>query len=313
MNKSMKFIFLSAMLCLAMLAAASQAAPNTASGDEESDKAALVSMLVNEARRAEVDPELVLAVAKVESDFDPLALSHAGARGLMQILPRTGKQLFGVEAPALYEPETNVRLGVAYLRQLLDTYHGQTDIALSHYNGGSGVRLADGQLRVIPATRKYVAKVQRYRALFRLQAPAYSADLPLETQAERYKTLKLTGGAKAAAPTPAVVRTAVDKPEHAPSLTTLSPARRGRIDSGAGAALDDFADPDSMLMKKMARLPQPAVPASDTTRAAVRDHAAERLAVLTPRRQQVVSQLRQLQARNESRELVPQVASSEQP
>jgi hypothetical protein len=111
---------------------------------------------------------LVLAIAKVESDFNPSALSHAGAKGVMQIMPATAKNGFQVEGHELFNARVNIRVGVAFIKQLIEQYAGQVDIALSHYNGGSRVRRPDGELGVIPATRAYVNKVnmhaQRYQS-----------------------------------------------------------------------------------------------------------------------------------------------------
>ena len=128
-------------------------------------QAELSRMLVREAIATGVEPELALAVAKVESNFDPEALSHAGARGIMQIMPATARDEFGIPRYRLYDPQTNIRIGVRYLRQLLDQY-GDEALALSHYNGGSRVRRQDGTLAVIPATRDYVNKVQAQKARY---------------------------------------------------------------------------------------------------------------------------------------------------
>jgi hypothetical protein len=124
-------------------------------------------MVVDEALRTGVQPELVLAVARVESNFATRALSHAGARGVMQIMPNTALGEFGVEAHRLYDPATNIRIGTQYLKQLLHQYDGREDLALSHYNGGSAVRRADGTFRVIPATRDYVNRVLAHKARYK--------------------------------------------------------------------------------------------------------------------------------------------------
>ncbi|MDY6920337.1 MAG: lytic transglycosylase domain-containing protein [Pseudomonadota bacterium] len=122
-------------------------------------------LIVEEALRQDVAPELALAVARVESNFNANARSHAGARGVMQIMPATALGEFGVQAHRLYEPELNIRIGIQYLRQLLDRYDQDEALALSHYNGGSRVRRSDGSLAVIPYTRSYVNNVlaQKHR------------------------------------------------------------------------------------------------------------------------------------------------------
>lgn len=118
-------------------------------------------MVVEEAsRHPVVPPSLALAVAEAESDFVADAESVAGARGVMQIMPATGRGVFGVEPDALWEPRLNVRLGVRFLGDLIERYGGRWDLALSHYNGGSAVG-SGRAARVIPATRRYVEKVLR--------------------------------------------------------------------------------------------------------------------------------------------------------
>jgi soluble lytic murein transglycosylase-like protein len=119
----------------------------------------LAHTLVAEARRHDLDPRLVLAVVHVESRYDTYAVSNMDAMGLMQILPSTGEWLapqVGVEwqgPQTLFDPISNVRLGVAYLRMLLDRYDGNLSAALVAYNWGPGH--VDGRLReggALPAT-----------------------------------------------------------------------------------------------------------------------------------------------------------------
>jgi len=127
---------------------------------------AIRAMVVAEALDLGLPVALALAVAHAESNFDPRALSHKGARGVMQIMPATARGEYGVQAELLWRPRVNIRLGIHFLRRLIARYHGRIDLALSYYNGGSAV----GDLpnaRVIPATRAYVKRVKilhkRYR------------------------------------------------------------------------------------------------------------------------------------------------------
>ncbi|WP_339721988.1 lytic transglycosylase domain-containing protein [uncultured Paraglaciecola sp.] len=115
--------------------------------------------IISEANRQNITPSLALAIAKVESNFNPNALSYAGAKGVMQIMPRTAEQAFGVPRERLFEPDVNIKIGVKFIKQLLERYNNRLDIALSHYNGGSGVKNSQGELRVMPATQGYVDKV----------------------------------------------------------------------------------------------------------------------------------------------------------
>lgn len=121
-------------------------------------------MVATEAQRAGIPASLALAVAKVESNFNPRALSSAGARGVMQIMPKTGRDLYGVEPDQLWNAELNIRLGVDFLKNLHGRY-GRWDLALSHYNGGSRVGTPPNA-RVIPATRKYVDSVLAWHRRF---------------------------------------------------------------------------------------------------------------------------------------------------
>jgi soluble lytic murein transglycosylase-like protein len=109
--------------------------------DHEIDR--LARAIVDEARAHGFPPELVLAVIEVESGFDPFAVSPVGALGLMQVLPSTGVELasrLGLPwhgPQTLFEPVANVRLGIAYLRELADRY-GDVRVALAAYNWGPG-------------------------------------------------------------------------------------------------------------------------------------------------------------------------------
>jgi soluble lytic murein transglycosylase-like protein len=103
----------------------------------------LALTIVSEARRHRMDPALVLAVMHVESRYDAFAVSSKDAMGLMQIIPSTGEELaaqLGIrwKGPnTLFDPTTNVRIGVAYLQQLRDRY-GNLSTALAAYNWGPG-------------------------------------------------------------------------------------------------------------------------------------------------------------------------------
>jgi soluble lytic murein transglycosylase-like protein len=99
----------------------------------------------------------VRAVVQVESAFNPYALSPKGAQGLMQLMPATARQ-FGVTNA--YNPAQNVKAGVAYLRQLLDRYGGNEELALAAYNAGPGAVAKYGE-RVPPyrETRNYVTRI----------------------------------------------------------------------------------------------------------------------------------------------------------
>lgn len=128
----------------------------------------IAELVRQEAPKFGVPVPLALAVAKVESNFNPRAQSSAGARGVMQIMPATARDEYGISAERLWQPRINVRLGLHFLKRLLIRYSGRTDLALSYYNGGS--RVGDlPHARVIPATRRYVHQVQRLQRSYARQ------------------------------------------------------------------------------------------------------------------------------------------------
>ncbi|MBT4052074.1 MAG: lytic transglycosylase domain-containing protein [Bacteroidetes Order II. Incertae sedis bacterium] len=81
---------------------------------------------------------VIAAVVKCESDWDPMARSHADARGLMQVLPSTALGEFGVASHHLWDPSINVLVGTAYLRWLFDRYRGDWSSVIAAYNAGPG-------------------------------------------------------------------------------------------------------------------------------------------------------------------------------
>lgn len=86
--------------------------------------------------RGQIDPYFLAALIRQESGFDRYARSHAGALGLMQLMPRTARQLARVSKKQLFWPKVNVRLGVKYLQNLLDRFDGDAELALAAYNAG---------------------------------------------------------------------------------------------------------------------------------------------------------------------------------
>jgi soluble lytic murein transglycosylase-like protein len=112
------------------------------------------------AKRHGVDPNLVHAVIRAESAYRSRAKSHAGACGLMQLMPATAKR-FGVRD--IWDPEQNIEGGVAYLRFLQDLFAGDIRLALAAYNAGEGAVAKYGN-RIPPyrETQTYVRRVLGY-------------------------------------------------------------------------------------------------------------------------------------------------------
>lgn len=114
-------------------------------------------------RQHQLHPALIRAVIKAESDFDPMAVSRAGAVGLMQLMPQTAVRM---DVRDLYDPEDNIGGGTKYLRQLLDRFRGNLPLALAAYNAGEHVVDRYRALPPIDETRQYVRKVLRYYRTF---------------------------------------------------------------------------------------------------------------------------------------------------
>jgi soluble lytic murein transglycosylase-like protein len=126
-------------------------------------EASVTDLAHRAAERYGVDPALVKAVIKAESDFDPSVESRAGAQGLMQLMPGTARDL-GVSDP--FDPEQNVMGGTRYLKQLLSKYDGDLDKTLAAYNWGPGNVDRKG-IAVLPEeTHTYLSRVKRFQAEF---------------------------------------------------------------------------------------------------------------------------------------------------
>ena len=109
------------------------------------------------AREHGVDPRLVAAVARRESAFNANAVSHAGACGVMQLMPDTARYL-GVHN--VFDARENIFGGTRYLRTLLDTFNGDLDLALAAYNAGPGAVEKHRGIPPYRETRAYVAAVR---------------------------------------------------------------------------------------------------------------------------------------------------------
>ncbi|MCW9035529.1 MAG: lytic transglycosylase domain-containing protein [Rhodospirillales bacterium] len=158
--------FLAALIVLSLLAIFVNTSAYAAT------RAQIKQLVVEEAINQRVPPALALAVAKVESDFQVKAKSKVGARGVMQIMPKTARTEFGVDANKLWNPRTNIRLGLKFLKQLRRQYGGRWDLALSHYNGGT-LKGRGAKAKPHSYTKKYVASVLRWQNRYREQATVW--------------------------------------------------------------------------------------------------------------------------------------------
>jgi soluble lytic murein transglycosylase-like protein len=113
-------------------------------------------LIYRKSKKYDVDPALVAAVIEQESRFKPRAKSHVGARGLMQLMPRTGRWM---GARDLYNPEQNVDAGVKYIAYLDKRFDGDLKKIVAAYNGGEGNVMRYRGIPPFRETRQYVKKV----------------------------------------------------------------------------------------------------------------------------------------------------------
>jgi len=135
---------------------APRAQPSTPENDYTTDQ--FDAVIQEAAAKSRIDPLLVRAVIKVESNFNPKAVSRKGARGLMQIMPDTARE-FRLDDP--FSPKQNIAAGTKYLKQQLDSF-GDIKLGLAAYNAGPGRVTPQGMIAYIPETQAYVARVMEY-------------------------------------------------------------------------------------------------------------------------------------------------------
>jgi len=121
-------------------------------------------MISEAARRHGVSADLLKALIKVESDFNPRAVSRAGALGLMQIMPENFSSL-QIRDP--FDPWENIMGGTRYLTQMLRRFSGKLPLALAAYNAGPSIVERYNRIPPIRETEEYVEKVIRYYHAFR--------------------------------------------------------------------------------------------------------------------------------------------------
>ncbi len=112
----------------------------------------------------EVDPLLIMAMIKAESDFDPLAVSRAGARGLMQLMPQTAREM-GVRDS--FDPSDNVKGGIRYFGAMRKRFRGNLKLSLAAYNAGPESVARFGGVPPYKETRTYIRRVARFYREFR--------------------------------------------------------------------------------------------------------------------------------------------------
>ena len=112
----------------------------------------------------QIPVELVRAVIKVESNFDPRAISRANAHGLMQLIPETAERMLVKD---IYDPRENIFGGTRHLRVLANMFNGDLELTLASYNAGEGAVMRYGGIPPYPETQDYVAKVLAHYRSYR--------------------------------------------------------------------------------------------------------------------------------------------------
>ena len=128
-------------------------------------------LIFEAARRHRVSPRLVAAMVRAESAFDPAAVSHKGAVGLLQLMPATARR-FGLTSSERYRPKRNLEAGVRYLRWLLDRFEGQLPLALAGYNAGEANVARYGGVPPFRETREYIRRIYGFLGLAEAGAAA---------------------------------------------------------------------------------------------------------------------------------------------
>ena len=143
----------------------SESAPEPAHSASKSLELRRYRNLVSVASHANgVDDALVHAVIFAESSYDPDAISPSGASGLMQLMPETAKR-YGVRD--IFDPAQNIQGGTKHLKELLELFEGDVELALAAYNAGPGAVLRAGhRIPPYPQTAAYVPKVMGYYKRF---------------------------------------------------------------------------------------------------------------------------------------------------
>ncbi|MET0645818.1 MAG: lytic transglycosylase domain-containing protein [Pyrinomonadaceae bacterium] len=169
----------------ALSMAAGTALEGFSTGDAGVDR-----FIVESSNRHGVDPVLIYSIMHRESSFKKFALSHKGARGLMQLMPATAARL-GVRD--IFDPRQNIEGGVKYMRILLNMFDGDVRLALAGYNAGEGAVLKYG--RSVPPyreTQEYVRRISQRYALMRDPSTARTAPSVSHTQIAKLKAAEPT-------------------------------------------------------------------------------------------------------------------------
>jgi soluble lytic murein transglycosylase-like protein len=133
------------------------------------------------ANRYSLEPSLVKAVIRAESNFDPTAISPKGAMGLMQLMPDTARMH---EVRNAFDPAENIHGGVRHLRYLMNRYAGKLDLVLAAYNAGTKPVDECGGIPRFPETQEYVRRVRLFQAIYTKSDAKASRPAPVVARAD---------------------------------------------------------------------------------------------------------------------------------
>lgn len=134
--------------------------------EEHPPKAPYGELFLEAGQRFQLNPHLLSAMARAESAYDPQALSHKGARGLLQLMPATAER-FGVRRNELYDPRRNVEAAARYLDFLIREFDGELDLVLAAYNAGEGNVRKYAGVPPFRETQNYIRRVYRFLGIER--------------------------------------------------------------------------------------------------------------------------------------------------
>jgi len=150
----------------------SSTAPSQVPSSSSDSPSAYVDIINSACNRHGVDPALVHAIVKVESDFNPYAMSRKGAMGLMQLMPQTAAEM---KVGNSFNPHDNIDGGVKYVRYLIDRYEGNLSLALAAYNSGETAVKKWGTIPPYRETQNYVQRILRiYGGDEKVHRPRYT-------------------------------------------------------------------------------------------------------------------------------------------
>ena len=132
--------------------------PGRAQGDISFEQSKYKDLIMDYARKYNIPATLIHSVIAAESDYNPKAVSSKGAVGLMQLMPETAEQ-YGVTNS--YDPRENIEGGVRYLKDLIRTYKGRTDLVLAAYNAGKEAIKKHKGIPPYPETINFIRKVKK--------------------------------------------------------------------------------------------------------------------------------------------------------